>query len=64
MIVLNSSNHSITFGGLGIVTKRSSGEEKTTCPNCSYTRQKNTESCLSVNHDEGAIIANGQLTQA
>ena len=53
MIVLNSSKRSITFGDLGIATKRSSGEEKTTCPNYSHTRQKNTEPCLSVNHDEG-----------
>ena len=53
MIVLNSSKRSITFGDLGIATKRSSGEEKTTCPNCSNTRQKHAEPCLSVNHDEG-----------
>lgn len=42
-----------TFAELGIVTKRSGGEEKTTCPQCSHIRQKKTELCLSVNHDEG-----------
>jgi twinkle protein len=30
-----------------------SGEVKTTCPQCSHTRKKNTQPCLNVNIDEG-----------
>jgi 5S rRNA maturation endonuclease (ribonuclease M5) len=44
-----------TFAELGISTKRTSGEEKTPCPNCSHKRKKSSEPCLSVNHDEGVF---------
>ena len=43
-----------TFADFGIhINEIKGGNQKTTCPNCSHTRQKNTEPCLSVNHDEG-----------
>ena len=43
-----------TFADVGIhINEIKGGNQKTTCPKCSHTRQKNTEPCLSVNHDEG-----------
>lgn len=33
---------------------KNSGTVKTTCPNCSHTRKKKTDPCLSVNIDKGA----------
>jgi hypothetical protein len=42
-----------TFAELGISTKRSSGEEKVVCPKCSHKRKKQSDPCLSVNHDDG-----------
>tara|TARA_B100001964_G_scaffold148276_1_gene163388 strand:- start:668 stop:2809 length:2142 start_codon:yes stop_codon:yes gene_type:complete len=43
-----------TFADFGIhINEIKGGNQKTTCPKCSHTRQKNTEPCLSVNHDEG-----------
>ena len=43
-----------TFADVGIhINRIKGGNQKTTCPNCSHTRQKNTEPCLSINHDEG-----------
>ena len=44
---------STTFKELGISTRRADGEEKVPCPKCSHTREKSSEKCLSVNHDEG-----------
>ena len=38
---------------LGIVLKKQSGYEKTTCPKCSHTRKKKNDPCLSVTIDEG-----------
>ena len=49
----NFKNNFTTFAELGISTKRSSGEEKTTCPKCSHTRKNQSDPCLSVNHNEG-----------
>ena len=48
-----ANNNETRFAELGIVTRRSSGEEKTLCPRCSHERKKPSEPCLSVNHDEG-----------
>ena len=50
-----SQGNSTTFSELGISTRRSTGEEKTLCPNCSDARKKSSEPCLSVNHDEGVF---------
>ena len=50
-----SQSNCTTFEELGISTRRSTGEEKTLCPNCSSTRKKHSDPCLSVNHDEGVF---------
>ncbi len=43
-----------TFADFGIDTKgRSSGEVKTTCPQCSASRKKSRYPCLNVNIDKG-----------
>jgi hypothetical protein len=47
---------STTFKELGISTRRADGEEKVPCPKCSHTREKSSEKCLSVNHDEGVYF--------
>jgi twinkle protein len=39
---------------LGIRLRKRSGQEKTTCPQCSAGRKKKTEPCLSVNINEGS----------
>jgi hypothetical protein len=49
----NFSANPTTFADLGISTKRSSGEEKMPCPQCSHTRKNHSDPCLSVNHDKG-----------
>ncbi len=49
----NYKNNITTFKELDISTKRTSGEEKTLCPKCSHNREKSSDPCLSVNHDEG-----------
>lgn len=36
-----------------IQLKKTSGQSKTTCPNCSHTRKNKTDRCLSVNIDKG-----------
>lgn len=42
------------FENKGIKLKgRTSGQFKTTCPECSHTRKKKNDTCLSVNIDEG-----------
>jgi len=43
----------MTFEDHGIYLKNSSGQEKTKCPECSHTRKKKNDPCLSVNIDEG-----------
>lgn len=43
-----------SFADYGIDTRgKSSGEIKTTCPNCSHTRKKKNSPCLNVNIDKG-----------
>jgi twinkle protein len=37
---------------IDIRTNKTSGEVQTTCPNCSHTRKKKTDKCLSVNLDK------------
>lgn len=45
-----------TFDDLGIDTHhKTSGQIKTTCPECSPGRKKRTEPCLSVNLDDGVF---------
>jgi len=39
---------------LGIILRKRSGQEKTTCPNCSATRRKKTDPCLSVQISQGS----------
>ena len=41
-----------TFLDYGIKVKGNSGQEKTTCPQCSAQRRKSNDKCLSVNLDE------------
>ena len=43
----------MNFYDYGIKIKKNSGQVKTTCPKCSPERRKKTETCLSVNIDEG-----------
>ena len=43
----------MTFEENGIYVKGTSGQEKTKCPKCSYTRKKSFDTCLSVNIDDG-----------
>ncbi|MBT7338778.1 MAG: toprim domain-containing protein [Candidatus Jacksonbacteria bacterium] len=43
----------MTFETHGIYLKNTSGQEKTICPQCSHTRKKKNDPCLSVNIDEG-----------
>ena len=45
--------NAMTFEDAGIFLKKSSGQEKTKCPECSYNRRKSSDPCLSVNIDEG-----------
>lgn len=42
-----------TFQDFGIKVTRSSGQEKVVCPDCSHTRSKKTDRCLSVDIDGG-----------
>lgn len=42
-----------TFAEFGIEVRRTSGEEDTTCPQCSETRKNKRARCLSVNIDKG-----------
>ncbi len=42
-----------TFQEFGIELRRSSGEEDTTCPQCSESRKNKRARCLSVNIDKG-----------
>ena len=39
---------------LGIILRKRSGQEKTTCPKCSAGRKKKTDPCLSVNISQGS----------
>ncbi len=43
----------MTFEENGIYLRDTSGQEKTTCPECSNGRRKTSDKCLSVNIDEG-----------
>ena len=43
----------MTFESNGIFVRGTSGQEKTTCPECSPKRRKSYDTCLSVNIDEG-----------
>ena len=43
-----------TFAEFGIEVRHTSGEEDTTCPQCSETRRNRKARCLSVNIDKGA----------
>ena len=43
----------MTFEENGIFLRDTSGQEKTTCPECSNSRRKSKDKCLSVNIDEG-----------
>ena len=43
----------MTFESNGIFVRASSGQEKTKCPECSGSRRKSFDPCLSVNIDEG-----------
>ena len=43
----------MTFEENGIYLRDTSGQEKTTCPECSNGRRKSNDKCLSVNIDEG-----------
>ena len=43
----------MTFEENGIYLRDVSGQEKTTCPECSNGRRKSKDKCLSVNIDEG-----------
>jgi twinkle protein len=43
------------FGQLGIRLRRRSGQEKTTCPQCSESRRNKKDPCLSVNITEGTF---------
>ncbi len=43
----------MTFSDYGIIVKRTSGQVKTKCPQCSHTRRKKADPCLSVNIDTG-----------
>lgn len=43
----------MTFEENGIYLKSTSGQEKTTCPECSSGRRNSSDKCLSVNIDEG-----------
>jgi twinkle protein len=45
-----------------IILKKSSGQEKTTCPACSHTRKNKTDRCLSVNIGKG--VANCKHCEA
>lgn len=42
-----------TFAEFGIEVRRTSGEEDTTCPQCSESRKNKRARCLSVNIDKG-----------
>tara|TARA_R110000744_G_scaffold40447_1_gene91800 strand:+ start:398 stop:2071 length:1674 start_codon:yes stop_codon:yes gene_type:complete len=43
----------MSFEEVGIYLRSTSGQEKTKCPECSPTRRKQSDPCLSVNIDEG-----------
>ena len=43
----------MTFEENGIFVKGTSGQEKIQCPQCSSSRKKTSDPCLSVNIDEG-----------
>ena len=43
----------MTFEENGIYIRETSGQEKTVCPECSNSRRKSKDKCLSVNIDEG-----------
>ena len=43
----------MTIAEKGISGVSGSGETRTICPECSHTRKKNSEKCLSVNITEG-----------
>ena len=43
----------MTFADNQVFLGSVSGETRTTCPECSHTRKKNSEKCLSVNVTEG-----------
>lgn len=45
-----------TFAEFGIEVRRNSGEEDTTCPQCSESRKNKRARCLSVNHDKGVFL--------
>jgi twinkle protein len=45
-----------TFLDFGIEVRHTSGEEDTTCPQCSESRRNKRARCLSVNHDKGAFF--------
>lgn len=44
-----------TFSDYGISIRGSSGQEKTTCPQCSGSRRKHNDKCLSVDITEGVF---------
>lgn len=46
-------NQTKTFADFGIEVRHSSGEEDTTCPQCSESRRNKRARCLSVNIDKG-----------
>lgn len=45
-----------TFLDFGIEVRHASGEEDTTCPQCSEARRNKRARCLSVNHDKGVFL--------
>lgn len=47
-----------TFADYNIQADSGNGQQRTTCPNCSAGRKKQTEKCLSVNTDDGIWFCN------
>ena len=45
-----------SFSDYGINVKITGGEEDTTCPECSHTRKKKTDRCLSVHTGDGTWL--------
>lgn len=46
----------MTFADYNIIIRQSSGQARTTCPQCSHLRKKTNDPCLSINIDDGVWL--------
>jgi twinkle protein len=43
----------MTLESNGIYARKTYGQERAVCPECSHKRSKSRDKCLAINHDEG-----------